>query len=63
MQHREERITKHIECPHLFGDDPDKDEEEVMAAICHNGETYKQTGKMMKNTNSYTSKGMELSQL
>ena len=37
MQHREERTTKHKECPHLYDSNPE--EEEVIAAMCYSGET------------------------
>ena len=38
MQHREERLTKHKICSHLYESDPE--DEEVMAAKCHSDEIY-----------------------
>ena len=44
MQHREERISEHEGCSHLYEGGPEEteedEEEEVMAAVCHSGDTY-----------------------
>ena len=41
VQHREDKITKHKGCPHLYKCDTEEeeDEEEFMATMCHSGET------------------------
>ena len=41
LYYREENIPEHKECYHLYEGGPEEDEEEeVKAAVCHNGETY-----------------------